>query len=386
MHHSSHQKSLVLPGDPKNWRLVNQTDHSFLHKMIHRFRGCLLASACGDALGYAVEFSSLSSIHRKYGKDGITEMDLQDGKAQISDDTQMSIYTAQGLIHAKQNGCNYHGMLMEIYKSYMRWARWQLGSISASKEGLFTLEEVEEDDLAQDPKNQALKKNRAPGNTCLCSLSSGYHGSRDRSLNNSKGCGGIMRVAPIAIAYCHDPENGYRMGCDSALLTHCHTLGYTSSGALVSILIKLFNGRSIQDAVLESIRELKKISECSELVSVMERAVSTAYQRIEAPDAFSFLGEGWVGEETLAIAIWAALMYPTDLKKAVVASVNHSGDSDSTGAVCGAIMGAALGEEAIPASWLEHLELKDLVCKQAEELCTMYVLSPVCWDSRGIVD
>ena len=110
--------------------------------MIHQFRGCLLASACGDALGYAVEFSSLSSIHRKYGKDGITEMDLQDGKAQISDDTQMSIYTAQGLIHAKQTGCNYHGMLMEIYKSYMRWARWQLGSVYASKEGLFTLEEV----------------------------------------------------------------------------------------------------------------------------------------------------------------------------------------------------------------------------------------------------
>ena len=365
---------------------VNQTDHFIVQNMLNRFRGCLLASACGDALGFAVEFSPISVIHRKYGNDGITEMDLVDGKALISDDTQMSIYTAQGLIHAKQKGCDYHDTLIEIYKSYMRWAHWQLGSVTASKEGLFTLEEVTEDDLTQDSKNQALKKNRAPGNTCLFSLSSGYHGARDRCLNNSKGCGGIMRVAPVAIAYCHDPENGYQMGCDSALLTHCHTLGYTSSGALVSILIKIFNGKSIRDAVLASIQELKTIPECSQLVSVMERAVSTAQQRIEAPEAFDFLGEGWVGEETLAIAIWAALMYPNDLKKAVVASVNHSGDSDSTGAVCGTIMGAALGEEAIPASWLEHLELRDVICKQVDEMCQLYSLWPVCWNSRGVID
>ena len=354
--------------------------------MLNRFRGCVLASACGDALGYAVEFSSISSILGHYGNDGITEMDLSNGKAKISDDTQMSIYTAQGLIHAKQKGCDYHGTLMEIYKSYMRWVYWQLGSIVTSKEDSFTPDELKDDDLAKDPENGALKRHRAPGNTCLSALASGYHGSRERHLNNSKGCGGIMRVAPVAIAYCHDPETGYRMGCDSSLLTHCHTLGYTSSGALVSILIKIFNGKTILDAVLESIQELKAIPECSELVGVMERAVSTAQQRIEAPRAFEFLGEGWVGEETLAIAIWAALMYPTDLKKAIVASVNHSGDSDSTGAVCGTIMGAALGEEAIPASWLEHLELRDLIRKQAGELCTLYSLWSVCWDSRGVSD
>ena len=107
--------------------------------------------------------------------------------------------------------------------------------------------------------------------------------------------------------------------------------------------------------------------------------VETAMKRVESPQAFKILGEGWVAEETLAIAIWAALMYPNDLKQAIIASVNHSGDSDSTGAVCGYIMGAALGEEAIPSSWLRNLELKDLICSQVEEMCTLFGCSSFCF-------
>lgn len=77
-------------------------------------------------------------------------------------------------------------------------------------------------------------------------------------------------------------------------------------------------------------------------------AVNVAAKGPEYANAFSSLGQGWVGEEAVAIAVWAALLYPKDLKSAVVKAVNHSGDSDSTGAVCGYIVGTALGEEAIP--------------------------------------
>ena len=66
---------------------------------IDKFRGCLIAGAAGDALGYAVEFKREDEIFSEYGKDGITEYDLilDDDIAEISDDTQMTLFTAEGM-------------------------------------------------------------------------------------------------------------------------------------------------------------------------------------------------------------------------------------------------------------------------------------------------
>ena len=89
--------------------------------MLSRVRGCFLAGACGDALGYVVEFNDDSMIRSKYGKDGITEMDRIGGVVEVSDDTQMDIYTAQGIIHAAEKNGDYEGMVKETYHSYLRW-------------------------------------------------------------------------------------------------------------------------------------------------------------------------------------------------------------------------------------------------------------------------
>ena len=89
--------------------------------MLSRVRGCFLAGAYSGALGYGVEFSDDSMIRSKYGKDGITEMDRIGGVVEVSDDTQMDIYTAQGIIHAAEKNCDYEGMVKEIYPSYLLW-------------------------------------------------------------------------------------------------------------------------------------------------------------------------------------------------------------------------------------------------------------------------
>lgn len=60
------------------------------------------------------------------------------------------------------------------------------------------------------------------------------------------------------------------------------------------------------------------------------------------------LGVGWVGEEALAISVYCALKYQDDFKEAVIAAVNRNGDSDSTGAITGNILGAYLGLSRIP--------------------------------------
>ena len=101
--------------------MYSQTKLNKTQTMLSRVRCCFLTSVCGDALGYGVEFSDDSMIRSKYGKDGITEMDRIGGVAEVSDDTQMDIYTAQGVIHAAEKNCDYEGMVKEIYPSYLLW-------------------------------------------------------------------------------------------------------------------------------------------------------------------------------------------------------------------------------------------------------------------------
>lgn len=67
--------------------------------------GSLMAGAAGDALGYAVEFKKFKDIISRYGGSGITRFELNDrGKAEISDDTQMTLFTANGVLMGLTRG------------------------------------------------------------------------------------------------------------------------------------------------------------------------------------------------------------------------------------------------------------------------------------------
>ncbi len=179
-----------------------------------------------------------------------------------------------------------------------------------------------------------------------------------------------MRAAPAGVYYYKEPDKAYQLGCDLAFITHCHPLGYQSAGALAMIIAFILQGLAIDESVNRVIAFLHEKG-CREMADCLQNAVNVAAKGPEYANAFSSLGQGWVGEEAVAIAVWAALLYPKDLKSAVVKAVNHSGDSDSTGAVCGYIVGTALGEEAIPKDWLEHLELKGILVSQAENLVSL---------------
>ena len=102
--------------------------------------------------------------------------------------------------------------------------------------------------------------------------------------------------------------------------------------------------------------------------ALLQKAIDLSQTELNDLDAIRQLGQGWVGEEALAIAIYSSLKHPESFEKAVVAAVNHSGDSDSTGAIAGNIMGAALGIQAIPEKFLEKLELRDLILNLADDL------------------
>lgn len=360
-------------------------------KDLDKYKGCLIGGAAGDALGYAVEFLDEPGIIEKYGSNGITDYDLANEKALISDDTQMTLFTANGLLLGTTRGRT-RG-IMGSYPSYIvycykEWYRTQTERYPLECENGYHYTW-----LSHIPE---LFEWRAPGMTCLSAIESGCCGTMEEPANNSKGCGGVMRVAPIGLYFIdnkhYEPEEVMLIGAQTAALTHGHELGYIPAAALVHIIRCLAQegSHSVLEAVNESLSWCRvlfsKAKHLRKFEDIMERAIKLSSSGMDDIDAIHALGEGWVAEETLAIAVYCALKYPTDIEKGLIAAVNHKGDSDSTGAVAGNIIGANVGLGGIPQKFVSHLELRDVITEIAEDLyhdCPMqseYDMDNRSWD------
>ena len=358
---------------------------------VNQFKGCLIGGAVGDALGYAVEFLSASDIFRRYGENGISEYELHRGIAEISDDTQMTLFTATGLLvgTTREMTRGIRGDYAECYiaDSYRDWYRTQTEKYPLPEEFHYSW-------LVNIPE---MFNRRAPGNTCLEALTHGRNGTLEEPLNHSKGCGGIMRVAPIGLYFCdrrYSPQAIDIIGAKAAALTHGHELGYIPAAMLVHIISRICEyGDTVLEAVRDAMRVIPtifpKAEHMNELLALIQKSIFLSVQNVEVPVAIRQLGQGWVAEETLAIAVYCALRYSDDFEKGITAAVNHDGDSDSTGAVTGNILGAALGFEAIPQKYLDKLELKDIIVEIAEDLyrdcrITEYGPGDNLWESKYI--
>ena len=88
------------------------------------------------------------------------------------------------------------------------------------------------------------------------------------------------------------------------------------------------------------------------------------------------LGQGWVAEEALAIGVYAAMVGQVDLRKGLMVAVNHSGDSDSTGAIAGNILGTIHGEDALSRLSLGDVELRDEILRLADDLFDAWTDQP----------
>ena len=333
-------------------------------KKLDQYRGCLLGGAIGDALGYTVEFFSYKTIIQKYGSNGITDFELSHGQALISDDTQMTLATAFGLLATKVRRCKdakKKDYIEEIGRAYRIWYLGQIEELEGNH-WLFGV--------------PGMTDRRAPGNTCLNSLSRTQLGSLDAPINDSCGCGGVMRVAPIGLLFPEDASDfATILGAESAALTHSHELGYLPSAAQAYIVHNLANrpGLSVSEATRESIDAIARLFSPSPkrdaFFNLLDKAVDLARQaQSEDVDAINQLGEGWVGDEALAIALYASIRHENDFERAIVAAVNHSGDSDSTGAIAGNILGAKLGASSIPTKYIQNLECRELIDLVAEDL------------------
>jgi ADP-ribosylglycohydrolase len=342
--------------------------------MIQYYRGCLIGGAIGDALGWPVEFMHMNEIKKTFGEQGITNLVIaKNGYAEITDDTQMTIFTVEGLLRAESRGRNRGIVHMPsmVHQSYMRWLATQGVERPVNRDGwVYGLAD--------------LHTRRAPGNTCLSALASGQIGEVSNPINDSKGCGGVMRTAPVGLFY--KKKAAFQFGCEVAAITHGHPSGYLSSGALSYLIATILETSDLPQAVELMVEELKTWPNHEECIEVITKAVRLAAEDFPDTEAIEMLGEGWVGEEALAVSIFCALKYQNDFRQALITAVNHNGDSDSTGAITGNILGALLGIEAIPEQWVRQVELSKELLELADDLFHRYDDSeawqeryPGCW-------
>lgn len=379
-----------------------------------RIRGSLIGGAIGDALGYPIEFMSSKGIKYKYGEDGYRFrhylQNMEDGKAVFSDDTQMTLFTAVGLLnYATRVTANYvnEPILLESVKdAYKDWLKTQYGVKSYYSKNYFGcwIRDIKE-----------LNVCRAPGNTCLSALCDLEHSKE--ANNDSKGCGGVMRVAPVGLMAAADTETLIKdyygediirrqwtteivakIGGECAKITHKHPLGYLPAAFLADLIYHILLSEmpvtfSMFEGYIGSVcSDIRKVystdyeqKALEELWAIIEKAIDlAAHADVSEEVAIRHLGEGWTGDEALAIAIYCTMRHIDCFEDAVFKAINHDGDSDSTGSICGNLMGAIVGYEAISGAYVKNLELKELITEIADDIVQGFSPKDEKWKTKYI--
>jgi ADP-ribosylglycohydrolase len=287
----------------------------------------------------------------------------------------MTLFTGEGLVRAigrsmSRGICSPPAVL---HSAYLRWLATQTGQGA---------------DRWQDPIERgwlldvpALHAERAPGLTCLAALSRSCDGNTfptvQQPWNDSKGCGAVMRSAPIGLAV-RDVETAFELGRDAGALTHGHPSGYLSAAYFAAVIHGVARDTGIREAMAAADELLGAQRGAEEVIEHVKRARVLAAGGLPSRACLELLGEGWVGEEALAIALYCAISTDDGSASSVVESlwlsVAHGGDSDSTGSLTGNLLGAMHGVEALPPSWVAGVELREVIERLAIDLHTSAVL------------
>jgi len=337
-----------------------ETIHNFVWNKIgitmseseRRASGCLFGLAFGDSLGAQTEFiSSVDEILRRFPPDG--PQDPPGNPALVTDDTQMALAVGEALLDL--DGC-YDPLRVEqsLAQAFVSWYH--------------------------SPDN-----NRAPGMTCLeaCAGLSRNLPWQKATVQNSKGCGANMRVAPVGLLPGVLDSERAAMAQLQAALTHGHATALAASDLTAFAISYLFNRGAPGDLV----HELKLYARSQSSVyhtewlgdlwkrpgiSSAEQFISRGWQEcldilarleyaLKKPDfdadPCAITGAGWIAEEAFATGMLCFLLFDHDPTKAIRRASVSSGDSDSIGALAGAFAGAHSGMNW-PDEWLERIEYR----------------------------
>lgn len=332
--------------------------------------GCLLGAAAGDALGFCVEELTLEDIHEKYGPDGFQGYDTVNGFATISSHTQLTMFTANGLLFGATRGATRGVMapyVQYLEAAYRDWSKTQhYGGWKNWEKCYCWLCSLE-----------PLYSRRNPEPAVIYALDRPHAGTIDESVNRSQGPNATARCIPIGLFF--DPTETppaeiCLLGAESAALTHGDPLGFLPAAYLTDLLNRIvyrkpesfrsvlkrtraamtrcFGGRFAQ------VRLLDHKLDWAETIAETSTPPAEVLSQQRPTDAATIL----------ACACYICLKYPGDYDRGIVAAVNHSGLSSALGAVVGALLGAQVGVEGIPEFYLEPLEFRDTITELASDL------------------
>ena len=329
-----------------------------------KVEGCFVGGAIGDALGSKIEPLSYDKIQKRYGEAGLHYIPKTCGMYRVTDDTQMSLFTTEALLNnfLCDSDLSKEPDYSIIYDSYQDWYRTQTSKCDYSeKNGLLS--------------DADMYSKRGPGRTCLSALEKGVMGTIENPINNSFANGGIMRSAPIGLIYSRDPKLAFKVAMKSAALTHGHPDAYLSAGCFASIIANLVNGENIDTAIKNSLAILSQYDNSENTIVNIKKAVELSKTDIEPTDAIDLIGKGFNGAEALSIALYSVLKYPDNYKKTIITAANHSGDSDTTGAIAGNISGLINGAKKIPSNWRIGIEYLSWMQKYAKAVDSILKIS-----------
>jgi ADP-ribosylglycohydrolase len=295
--------------------------------------GYLFGTACADALGRPVEHLTLEQIKSTYGEKGILELPPD---SPWTDDTQLMLVLARGLLRGAE--LEIPELMDRIAEELVLW--------------------LDEPDLGAGATTRGA----------ALSLKDGIPWSE--SGLRSKTCGSLMRAGILGFVFQNDPQKLVKVALISGRITHSHPVAEAASLAGAYAVKLALDGVEPGDMFEPLFEVTQGISE--EFTHALVSSYKTAYSDIKDEEGLRKLGQGWYADETFALAYFCILRYPGDYKKAVQTAVNITGDSDSVGSVAGGILGARLGIDSIPVSWIEALKWKKELEKTVEPLLEKY--------------
>ncbi|MDR2610569.1 MAG: ADP-ribosylglycohydrolase family protein [Clostridiales Family XIII bacterium] len=301
------------------------------------FRGCLLGGAAADARGFG---------------------EKEGGRVLVSDNTQMTCFTVDGLIWADERAIRrgVYAYIPCLFYSYQKWYYTQTGSL-ADKNYEFILngEILDWEDLFA---------RRGSGRTSIDALAGSIgnkYGTIKNSINNSNACGSVTRTAPIGLYFWKNPETAFRIGMESSALTHGHRDALLAAGFFAAFTAFAIQGREPEECAEATLELLKKHEDHKALSSKIEQAIMLAGSPDSAVKAMSRIGGGYTADEAIALALFLILRYKDDFDGAVNTATGFGGNTDSVPPIVGNAIGALYGQDVIPRKWLYELELVDLI-------------------------
>lgn len=326
--------------------LINNKHEEILNLIL----GGLYGLVIGDALGFPIKTETLNSIKKKYGEQGITDFVKYDiyKKGSYSSESQLTLSTINGIIYAY----DYTNRILKkedilkksIYLMYKDWLKTQ----------------------------GDLYNKRNTNEIIMLAINNKKIGSINNPINDSKSASTIIKTIPFGFIL--DEYQSFRLGMEITSFTHGNSISILSGGFLACLIscIRQYKDKGLEYCIRTALSLLKKTKYSQSLSNKIEYVLNMDTKYLSPEQVTFLLGEGWDIEEAIAYSLYCSINNKDNYRQAVYSAINHTGNSDTIGAITGCIIGTYLGYNEIPQEWIINIENSEFIELYSKKLLEIY--------------